>query len=142
MARKCPNCGELVPDFSVTCPKCFKEVPRKEEKPKEVPKERAPALQTINKWIVIILAFVPSLFGFMGLAQMYQRKFKRGLFFLITGLILFAVLVSSVFYLVRSDNPFLVIVGIVIVIVFGLMFVATYIIQALDAFARLVFRVL
>lgn len=139
MARKCPNCGELVPDFSVTCPKCYREIPRKEEKVEDVPKERAPAVQTLNRWIVIILAFVPSLFGFMGLAQLYQRKFKRGLFFLAAGLILFWILVGSVF-LIKGSNPFLIVLGIVLVIVFGLSFIGTYILQALDAFARLVFK--
>lgn len=141
MARKCPNCGELVPDFSVTCPKCYKEIPRKEVIEESIPKDESSTKQKFNKWIVLILAIVPALFGFMGLAQIYQRKFKRGAAFLVVGLALFWILVGSVM-LIKNGEVGWVIFGVGCIIIFGLMFLATFVVQLLDAFARVVFRFL
>ena len=143
MSDRCPYCGERVPSYSLNCPKCYRPIPRDEKNEKSkawegVPDDRAPAVKTYNKYIVLFLALIPSLFGIMGLAQMYQGNLRKGLKFLGVGLVLFILVVLSMYAIFNGGWVGLFSVGFLFIA--GGAFVVTYIVQAFDAYARTVFR--
>ncbi len=130
-------------DNSLTCPKCFRTIPRdvdpgKNDDTYSVPDDRALSTERYNKIIIGILAFIPSLFGIMGMAQMYERKYVLGAKFLIGGLVLFLLLFGA--GVMFSKGGVLMFLSIGMFVIFGFMFVALYVIQALDAFARAIFK--
>ncbi|MDO5852476.1 MAG: hypothetical protein Q4Q62_00075 [Thermoplasmata archaeon] len=89
--RRCPNCGELVPSNSITCPKCFKKIPVepepiREERSSGSGKRRVP--WTPNIKIAFILDIVLGFFGLLGVGQLYCGK-RRGFVFLVLGLLFF-----------------------------------------------------
>lgn len=93
--RKCPYCGEYVPSNCLTCPKCFKDIPREEKKEQYIinddHKDRVGVKKDKN--ILLILSTVPALIGVLGLGQIYlDPRQSRGYWFLIAGLILFLTL--------------------------------------------------
>lgn len=137
MTKKCPYCGEHLPDNSLNCPRCFRSIPRDDMKQKAwegVPDDRAPAVKTYNKYIVLILALIPSLFGIMGMAQIYQGYVKKGLKFLAVGLPLFLIVILCFYALLNGG--LVAFLGVGALLIFGAAFVITYIVQALDAYAR------
>ena len=144
MTDRCPYCGERVPSYSLNCPRCFRPIPREEDKKKGntawegVPDSRAPAVQTYNKYIVMFLAFIPSLFGLMGLAQMYQRHFEKGFKFLAVGLVLFIIIVACSYAI--FNGGFVAFLSVGFLFIAGVAFVVTYVIQAFDAYARTIFN--
>ena len=140
MSRKCPYCGEMVPSFSINCPKCYRSIPREEEKPKEdikgqgVPNDRAPSIQRFDRRIVVILALIPAAIGLMGLGQLYEREYPKGFRFLIMGLILFIPLVYLLSnYNSFGDGTFLAAAGAVFLLI---LYIVLYVIQAFDALVR------
>ncbi|MFA6710448.1 MAG: hypothetical protein WC067_03320 [Candidatus Methanomethylophilaceae archaeon] len=133
--RRCPYCDERVPSYSLTCPRCYKDIPRDEEDTKSV--KDATTSDSVSRFVtdrtaVLLLALIPSAFGLMGLGQIYERRYKKGLMFLAVGLLLFLTLVLLVDSLGRLHGgwPFLV-TGAAILI--GLMFLGVYLFQAFDA---------
>lgn len=88
--RKCPYCGELVTSNAVTCPCCYKRIEGlniDEGRDDTFEKERK---HIDRKKIALLLAFIPGLFGFLGIGKIYQDKRNRsGWMFLIAGLLLF-----------------------------------------------------
>ncbi len=143
MSDRCPYCGELVPSYSLNCPKCYRAIPRDEKRQDQkawegVPDSRAPSVKTYNKCVVLFLALIPSLFGFMGLAQMYQGRFQRGIKFLVAGLILFTIIVLCSYAIFHGG--FLAFLSIGFLFIGGVAFVICYVVQAFDAYARTIFR--
>lgn len=140
MSRKCPYCGEEVPSYSLNCPKCYKSIPREEFKVKEdiktgpIPNDRAPSVQVFNRRTVMFLALIPAAIGLMGLGQMYEKEYSKGVKFLIAGMILF---VSIVLLIVNFDTfgggKFLVVA---LAIFLFILFIGTYVVQAFDAIVR------
>jgi hypothetical protein len=138
--RRCPNCGEMVPSNSLTCPKCYHSIPREEKKePNErVADSRAPTPKVINKTAVLLLALIPAAFGFMGFGQFYEGEYKKGALFLCVGLPLFVAMVL----LIRSYGSFgagWTFLALGMTVLCGLLFAATYIVQAADALIRSLF---
>jgi len=138
--RKCPYCNEHVPSYSLTCPKCYRNIPREEENVKESTMSNSVSKSVTNKTVILLLAFIPSAFGLMGLGQIYEREYKKGLTFLVVGLFLFATLVMLINSLshVNGGWSFLVIGATILV---SLVFVGTYLLQAFDALVRSLFVV-
>ncbi|MDR2846434.1 MAG: zinc ribbon domain-containing protein [Candidatus Methanoplasma sp.] len=90
--RRCPNCGEHVDNNSLTCPKCFKEIPR------DVPVSSEPRARgtdakngrNTNKNLAVILALIPAFFGLLGLGQIYRDPTKsKGYILLVIGAVIF-----------------------------------------------------
>jgi len=105
MTRYCPNCGAVVPEGSLNCPQCYKEIPRsgaftekdrkgrtQEEYKREIGERRK------SMKMSLALAIVPAFFGILGLGQIYQdRRDGRGWGFLAIGLLLFLATVGLVY---------------------------------------------
>ena len=141
MSRKCPYCGEEVPTFSVTCPKCYNEIPREEEKAQQsrgysVPNDRVPATRTYSK--TLILAIVPALFGIMGLGQIYQGRTEKGVKFLIVGLLSFGIMAFCMSQMITVQGWAFLLLGLFIISL--LVYFITFLIQVFDAYARTLFR--
>ena len=140
MSRKCPYCGEFVPSNSLNCPKCYKSIPREEYTVKEdiktgtIPNDRAPSVHVFNRKTVMFLALIPAAIGLMGLGQIYEREYNKGVKFLIAGIILF---VSIVLLITNFDSfgggKFL---AVALAIFLFILFIGTYVVQAFDAIVR------
>lgn len=133
--RRCPYCNERVPSHSLTCPKCYRDIPREKEDTKTV-KDTA-ASNSVSRFVtnrtaVLLLALIPSAFGLMGLGQIYERRYKRGLMFLAVGFLLFLTLVLLInsFGHLQGGWPFLATGAAILT---GLMFLGVYLFQAFDA---------
>ncbi len=143
MRRSCPYCGEEVPSFSLTCPKCYREIPREEKKEERrrgpsVPNDRAPATQTYSRTIILVLAILPALFGIMGMAQIYQKKTKRGLKFLAVGLASFLIMAFCMYQMITSGGWAFLLFGLAVISL--LVYLGTFIAQLFDAYARSLFN--
>ena len=90
-----------------------------------------------NKAIVLILALIPSLFGIMGMAQIYQGRARKGLKFLSIGLPLFLLMCLCGYGVFNGGWPAIFLVGFFFII--GCAFMITYLIQAFDAYSRTIF---
>ncbi len=140
MSRKCPYCGEAVPSYSLNCPKCYKSIPREEYKVKEdiktgtIPNDRAPSVQVFNRRTVKLLALVPAAIGLMGLGQIYEREYNKGVKFLIVGIIMFASIVALITNFDSfGGGKFL---AVILTIFLFILYIVTYVIQAFDAIVR------
>lgn len=97
--RRCPNCGELVPSTSVTCPRCYKKIPSDRESTPEYKiynedgsVHREPKERSTNSKTALLLALIPGLFGLLGLGILYQNpREPRGYALLALGLLVFIV---------------------------------------------------
>lgn len=103
MPRRCPRCGSVVPDGSLTCPQCYAEVPREEETPRRAPyKTREEHRREVDARkksmsVSMALAIFPAFFGLLGLGLIYQdRRDEQGWVFFGLGLVIFAILVFLV----------------------------------------------
>jgi TM2 domain-containing membrane protein YozV len=150
MTKHCPYCGETVPSYSVTCPKCYKSIPREDESKKEAEdirkddrkknteSNKSVSVKTVNKALVLVLSLIPAAFGFMGLGQIYEGEYKKGLLFLCIGLPIFVVMV----FLISTYGQYgagVTFIALGFTVLFGLAFLVTYVIQAFDAVVRSLF---
>lgn len=88
--RRCPNCGELVPSNSLTCPKCYKKIPVEPEPVSDAgshPNDDAGKSSRKLK-AALVLDAVIGLFGLLGIGQLYLGR-RRGGLFLLAGLVFF-----------------------------------------------------
>ncbi len=91
--RRCPNCGELVPSNSITCPKCFKKIPND---PEPVRNDNGAGSGTKprkdrNRTVMLVLSIIPAFIGLLGLGLIYKYPTrKRGYVALLLGLLVFA----------------------------------------------------
>ncbi len=86
--------------------------------------------------MVAILAFVPGALGLMGLGQIYQKDYNKGLTFLVLGILLMASIVT----LVSGISGALGIINIILTVFTVIMFIGLYLIQAFDAIIRSLFK--
>ncbi len=140
MSRKCPYCGEAVPSYSLNCPKCYKSIPREEFKVEEdirkstIPNDRAPSVQVFNRRTVMFLALIPAAIGLMGLGQIYEKEYSKGVKFLIAGIILFGSIVALITNFDSfGGGKFL---AVALAIFLFILFIGTYVVQAFDAIVR------
>ena len=94
MRRKCPKCGAVVPDNSLTCPQCYTEVPRDlvETEPLHDRNEFREQIERRKKnmKISLALAVIPAFFGILGIGLIYQdSRDYRGWKFLAVGAVLY-----------------------------------------------------
>lgn len=84
----CPECGKELAEGATYCPSCGKAVTFLQ--PVMTPPTPQPTitLPQKNVGITVILALVLGIFGIMGIGHIYVGKIKRGMGFLIVGLIL------------------------------------------------------
>lgn len=134
--RRCPHCRELIPEFSVNCPRCYRNIPPEDSGRSPIDDGMPPSLQTVNRRNVALLALIPGAIGLMGLGQFYQKDYRKGWIFLCTGVLLMATIVLLVTNISASvAGVFSVILTVFVVI----MFIGAYIIQAFDAIVRVLF---
>ncbi|MCL2295771.1 MAG: zinc ribbon domain-containing protein [Methanomassiliicoccaceae archaeon] len=102
--KKCPHCGEYVQENSLTCPKCFGEIPRSPQEyvVKEDKKERSGKVPSA----AVLLSVIPPFFGLLGLGLIYLHpKNSKGYWFLAAGLLLFLTSLA-LFYMIRHSGIF------------------------------------
>jgi len=105
--KRCPYCGEYVQKNSLTCPKCFKEIPR------EFPEStECAAREDVKKSsgkipnVAVLLAVIPPFVGLLGLGMIYLHpKSSKGYWFLVAGLLLFLTSLA-LFYMIRNSGFF------------------------------------
>lgn len=125
-----------MPSFSVNCPNCYRSLPG-EEKQQEtyriIDDDRAPSVHRVDRRVVAFLAFIPAVFGLFGLGQIYQKDYRKGFVFLLTGVLMMTVMVLLITEVGGAGAVFLTI-GLFI------LFIGGYLIQAFDAVVRSLFR--
>ncbi|HKM09411.1 MAG TPA: zinc ribbon domain-containing protein [Candidatus Methanomethylophilaceae archaeon] len=133
--RRCPNCNELVPSNSITCPKCYRTVPRDEKvadtgrSTQRADTYKIQETSVKNMKIAMLLAIIPGLFGIQGLGLVYlDRKDSRGWIFLLIGAVLFLALVGMA-SLWNGVGSFTRVVLIFTMIIFGVLYLSSYIAQ-------------
>jgi hypothetical protein len=141
--KKCPFCGEFVHGNDLTCPKCFKAVPR-EQSIKET--QCASNKKTREKGRVsgaaLLLAIFPPIFGLLGLGIIYKdHKDRNGYWFLIAGLLLFLPSIWILFTMLRSGFFSAVLLFIVLVIL-SLIYISAAVAAFLETIFGSVFKVL
>ncbi len=104
MKRRCPNCGAVVPDNSLTCPQCFAEVDRVlSDDPKKSTREQFREhiqRRDKNMTVSLVLAILPAFIGLLGLGLIYQDfRDIRGYRYLGTGFVLFMIPVCLIVFL-------------------------------------------
>jgi hypothetical protein len=139
-SRKCPYCGEAVPSYSLSCPKCYREIPREEVAEPEPEPARQPGAK--NRTLITILSLVPGLFGILGLGLIYQDfRNTKGWIFLGAGLLIFAGLMFSV-RMIFAGGWFGSAVALIISLILGLIYLSAYIAQAIESVLGSIFTVL
>lgn len=146
MTRYCPECGAVVPKGSLTCPRCYTEVPRDDLErsdgaygDRRYERARDEYKKQLNRrrksyGITMILAVVPAFFGLLGLGQIYEDyRDGRGWKFLIGGLVLFAILVGMV-SLVSVSGILGAIMMAVPMVLFGGLYICLAIVSVVDAY--------
>jgi len=105
--KKCPYCGEYVQKNSLTCPKCFREVPR------EYPESTECATEGDQKKrsgkvpsAAVLLSIFPPFVGLLGLGMIYLHpKDSKGYWFLVAGCLLFFTSLALL-YMIRHSGFF------------------------------------
>jgi len=99
--KKCPHCGEYVQKNDLTCPKCFREVPR--GPPAEYEPKKGKKAGNKRRDIMIVLSTFPAFFGLLGLGLIYKDpKNRSGYLFLAVGLLIFLPSLWLLFTMLRS----------------------------------------
>ena len=94
MDRRCPYCGELVPSNSITCPKCYKKIPKEPEPARREPEPEQRDKRGYSRKLAILLSIIPAFLGLLGLGLIYVNpRRKRGYVALVLGLLFFVMAV-------------------------------------------------
>ncbi len=96
--RRCPNCEELVPSNSITCPKCYKKIPNDPDPVRSGSGDSRStgSNRSRNSTIMLLLSIIPAFIGLLGLGLIYKYPTrKRGYVALILGLLVFAGAVAA-----------------------------------------------
>ena len=134
--RRCPYCKELVPEFSLNCPRCYRDIPRDETVRRPIEEGRAPSVMMVNRRAVAMLALIPGAIGLMGLGHIYQKDYRKGGMFLCMGIVMMAAIVllmTSISFTVSG------VFSVILTVFMVIMFIGTYLVQAFDAIVRSLF---
>jgi len=102
--NRCPYCGEYVQKNNLTCPKCFKEIPREPSKISENVAKEGKKRSGNVPIVALLLAAVPAFVGLLGLGMIYLHpKDSKGYWFLLAGLLLF-LSSMSLLYIMRHSG--------------------------------------
>ncbi len=118
MSKRCRRCGSQVPENSITCPKCYREMPRVPPAAKKEASARDPR-------IGLLLAIFPGVIGLWGLGHIYMGLTERGLYLMLTGILLTSILVALAY-------GWFLIVTIICLVMFSIIWLAAFAIQALE----------
>lgn len=148
MTKRCPHCGVAVQSNALTCPKCYKSIPREgSENPDQSAAAYAPAggqkpPRETDRTLTLLLATVPALFGLLGLGQIYQSpKDRKGYIILAIGLPVFMCMV----YLFKSFLVSGFLAGILMfagLVLLSIIYISSAIGAFIDAMFGSVFKVL
>ncbi|MGE0015123.1 MAG: hypothetical protein AB7S83_02920 [Candidatus Methanomethylophilaceae archaeon] len=136
--RKCPNCGEIVPSLSVTCPKCYSSVPRNDD----VPDMKGPQLRERDEkvpggksvLIATLLAAIPGIFGLQGLGRIYlDYRNEKGWLFLVFGAVLFALIYLCIGWWSNADS-FTKVLLLLLLVILAMLYISSYLAQLADAY--------
>lgn len=136
--RRCPYCKERVPEFSVNCPRCYRDIPPEVSGRTPIDDARAPSVNTVNRRAVAMLALIPGAIGLMGLGHFYQKDYRKGAMFLCMGILMMAAIVILVSGISASVTG---VMSIILTVFMVIMFIGTYLIQAFDAIVRSLFKI-
>jgi hypothetical protein len=103
--RRCPYCNEYVPSTSITCPRCYKQIPPDKD---PVRKEdvyntdgtihKQPKQRNVDNRTAMLLALIPGLVGLLGLGLLYRDpRNPRGWSLLALGLAIFCIVNAMLF---------------------------------------------
>ena len=127
MDRRCPYCGELVPSNSITCPKCYKKIPKEPEPARRESKPEQREKKGYSRKLAILLSIIPAFVGLLGLGLIYVNpRRKRGYIAFALGLLFF---VMAVFLTMAGVTIFL---AVPCWIVYVLMFLGCLALVSLD----------
>ncbi|MCL1979196.1 MAG: hypothetical protein FWG60_03460 [Methanomassiliicoccaceae archaeon] len=135
--KKCPYCGEYVQKNNLTCPRCFREIPRE-----PTPNVRERTADGNKKGLfgkipaaAVFLAVFPAFIGLLGLGLIYLHpKDKKGYWFLVAGLVLFWGFLALFLKMLNSGFLSAILLFVVLVI-----FLLIYISAAIGAFIETTF---
>ena len=136
--RRCPYCKERVPEFSVNCPRCYRDIPPEASGRTPIDDARAPSVNAVNRRAVAMLALIPGAIGLMGLGHFYQKDYRKGAMFLSMGILMMAAIVILVSGISASVTG---VMSIILTVFMVIMFIGTYLIQAFDAIVRSLFKI-
>ncbi len=130
--RRCPNCNELVPSHSVTCPKCYSQVPRDNTPERKSPAPTSSKSFERNMTIATLLAAIPGIFGLQGLGLIYlDHRESKGWYFLIIGAVIFMSMVLCVSWW-DSVGAFTRVILIFALILLAVVYFSSYLAQLLE----------
>ncbi len=118
MTKRCRHCMSPVPENSITCPKCYREIPRAPP----VAKKEAPVR---NPKIGLILALFPGIIGLWGVGHIYMGFTERGLYLMATGILLTSILVALAY-------GWFLILTIVCLVMMSIVWLGAFAMQALE----------
>lgn len=136
--RRCPYCKERVPEFSINCPRCYRDIPPEVSGRRPIDDSRAPSVHTVNRRAIAMLALIPGAIGLMGLGHFYQKDYRKGAMFLCMGVLMMTAIVILVSGISASVTGVL---SIVLTVFMVIMFIGTYLVQAFDAMVRSLFTI-
>jgi len=134
--NKCPYCGEYVQKNSLTCPKCFREIPREPSDIGEytIKEDNGKRTRKVSG-LPLLLSIFPPFVGLLGLGMIYQNpKSGKGYWFLVAGLLLFAASLT-LFYIIRHSGFFSALLLFLALIIILLIYISA----AIGAFLETVF---
>ncbi|MDR1954781.1 MAG: hypothetical protein LBP82_02365 [Candidatus Methanoplasma sp.] len=143
--KKCPHCGEYIQNSSLTCPKCFKEVPQEqfvERSEQEFGGDKKKGRRMLSD-LAVLLAIFPPFIGLLGLGMMYlYPKSGKGYCFLAAGLLLSLSVLGLVFMSFRADSFLAAILFIALAIIALLVYISAAVAAFLETMFDSVFKVL
>ena len=138
--KKCPHCGEYVQKNDLTCPKCFREIPR--ETPAEYKPKKEKKAGNKRHDLIILLSIFPPFFGLLGLGLIYKDpKDKGGYWFLLIGLLIFLPSLWLLFTMLRSGS-FSAILLFIALVILTMIYISAAVAALLEALFGSVFKIL
>jgi len=103
--NKCPHCGEYVQKNSLTCPKCFREIPREpDDRSEYIIREDEKSKRRKVPRVAVMLSIFPPFVGLLGIGMIYLNyRERKGYWFLLAGLLIF-LSVLALFFLISGAS--------------------------------------